>query len=358
MRTREQLTGQGMIRSPLTTRSLLIAVIILAFAGDGSVQTSASQGAATNGRFGFAGKLPEIHERIDLVAAYGFRWMTPSNDMKMDVIGGCDGVYNFAPADELLAVAEDLELRVHGHTLVWHRQTSWCAERYSKADFRTYVRAVTAHYCGKVESMDVVNEALGHASGFRGADESVWYRLFGGTGYIETAFRWARHACPEMKLYYNDYGIEYGPKAEEMLALVAGLRDKGLIDGVGFQTHLTMDSFNFDRFGQTLDAVAAMGLEVALSEVDIRFKRNYWELTDADLLSQAERYRQVSELCAEREACARFTVWGLDDGHSWTNHGAFQDAALLFDRELQPKPAYCQGLRPVFDLPRGACVVE
>jgi endo-1,4-beta-xylanase len=307
--------------------------------------------------FGFASKLPEIHERIELISTYGFRWMTPSNDMKMDVIGGCDGAYDFGPADELLSVAGDLDLRVHGHTLVWHRQTSWCAESYTKADFRAYIRAVTSHYCGTIESMDVVNEALGHETGYRGADESVWYRLFGGTGYIETAFKWARHTCPEMKLYYNDYGIENGPKADEMLALVADLNQRGLIDGVGFQTHLTMESFNFERFGQTLDAVSAMGLEVALSEVDVRFKRNYWDLTEEDFHAQGERFRTVAQLCAERPACVRFTVWGLNDGHSWTNHGEFQDAALPFDRELQPKPAYCEGIRPAFDLPRGACAV-
>jgi endo-1,4-beta-xylanase len=341
----------------ITSGRLLIALALLACALGGAPAPSlASQRDQPESRFGFAGKLPEIHERIELVSTYGFRWMTSSNDMKMDVIGGCDGAYDFGPADELLSVAGDLDLRVHGHTLIWHRQTSWCADSYTKADFRAYVRAVTSHYCGKVESMDVVNEALGHETGFRGADESVWYRLFGGTGYIETAFKWARHTCPEMELYYNDYGIEYGPKADEMLALVANLNQQGLIDGVGFQTHLTMESFNFERFGQTLDAVGAMGLAIALSEVDVRFKRDYWDLTGEDLQGQGERYRTAARLCAERPACVRFTVWGLDDGHSWTNHGEFQDAALLFDRELQPKLAYCIGVRPVFDLPRGACV--
>jgi GH35 family endo-1,4-beta-xylanase len=57
----------------------------------------------------------------------------------------------------------------------------------------------------------------------------------------------------------------------------------------------------------------------------------------------------------------RFTVWGVDDGTSWVNHwwefGPYDDAPLLFDRNWLPKPAYCQGVRPVFDLPQGACAV-
>lgn len=343
---------------------LLIAMTFIACmtaalpSGWDTPQRVAAQETPPDHRLGFAAKLPEIYDQLDIVTTYGFQWMTPANDMKMDVIGGCDGMYDFSPADELLAVAGALDLRVHGHTLVWHRQTSWCADSFSKADFRRYIRTVTAHYCGRVESMDVVNEALGHETGFRGPDESVWRRLFDGTGYIETAFKWARHTCPEMRLYYNDYHIEYGPKADEMLALVDTLNEQGLIDSVGFQTHLTMESFNFERFGQTLDAVSAMGLEFALSEVDVRWKRNYWELSGADLQAQAERYRTVAQLCAERPACVRFTVWGLDDGHSWTNHGEFQDAALRFDRDFQPKSAFCEGVLPVFDLPNGACAAQ
>jgi endo-1,4-beta-xylanase len=163
-----------------------------------------------------------------------------------------------------------------------------------------------------------------------------------------------------MKLYYNDYDIEYGPKAEAMLDLVRILDERGLIDGVGFQGHLKMGHIDVPAFAETVDAVIDMGLDVAISELDIRWDRHYWELTPADYEAQAIAYRQVAELCAERPECVRFTVWGLDDGTSWVNtwweFGYYEDAPLLFDRNWLPKPAYCQGVRPVFDLPQGACV--
>jgi endo-1,4-beta-xylanase len=328
-------------------------------AGWGSPVSAKAQDRSPRELAGFAAQLPNIYDQIGLVSTYGFRWLTPENAMKMETVGGCDGVYDFGPADQLLAIAGDLEMRVHGHTLVWHNQTAWCADAYTREDFRAYIQTVTRYYCGKVDSMDVVNEALGKYSGWRRPDESVWVRLFEGNDYIVTAFKWARRSCPTMKLYYNDYLIESGQKAEEMLGLVRMLDDRGLIDGVGFQSHLKLGQIDFDGFAQTMDAVTAMGLEFAISELDIRFGRNYWDLTADDLEAQGEAYRRVAELCLERPGCVRFTVWGLDDGTSWVNHwwefGPYDDAPLLFDRNWLPKPAYCDGVRPVFGLPRGAC---
>lgn len=348
-------------------RSLLLLITIafpeIAIAGDSSGTPDsrylAAQDKAARELLGFAAAFPNIYDQVGMVDAYGFSWLTPENVMKMQTIGGCNGVYDFAPTDQLLAIAGELGMQVDGHALVWHNQTSWCAENFTKEDFRTYIQTVTRYYCGKVQSMDVVNEALGKHSGWRRPDESVWVRLFEGNDYIVTAFKWARRTCPEMKLYYNDFDIEYGPKADEMLDLVRMLHERGLIDGVGFQSHFAIDDIDISAFAETMDTVIAMGLEVAISELDIRFERNYWDLTAADFAAQGEAYRQVAELCFERPECVRFTVWGFDDGTSWVNYwwefGPYEDAALLFDRNWLPKPAYCEGVRPVFGLPMGAC---
>jgi endo-1,4-beta-xylanase len=342
---------------------LLIAIVLLAgvVPGMASATPSGAQQAAQTGLLGFAAAHPPISEQLSLVEDYGFSWMTPENALKMETIGGCDGEFDFGPTDELLALANGLGMKMHGHVLIWHKQTSPCATSYTRDEMRAYIETVTGRYCGKIPSIDVVNEALGRSGGFRSERESVWRRLFGDSDYIISAFKWARAACPEMKLYYNDYGIEYGSKSEEMLELVRVLDKRGIIDGVGFQSHMLMGSIDIPAFGATMDAVIDMGLEVAVSELDIRWDRDYRELTAEDFEEQAMAYRQVAELCAARPACVRFSVWGLDDGTSWVNDwwefGFFEDAALLFDRNLHPKPAYCHGVRPVFDLPWGACAV-
>ncbi len=325
------------------------------------VTSHQSVAAQTDDRrlLGFAAAYPRTYDQTALLAAHGFSWLTPENAMKMDTISGCNGSFNFGPADELISIAKDLGMTVHGHTLVWHSQTSWCVDQFSQADFVWYVQSVTSHFCGRVASMDVVNEALGRSAGFRSTDESVWARLFQGNDYIQVAFRAAREACPQMKLYYNDFGIEWGRKSREMLGLVSELNREGLIDGVGFQAHFHINKIDYGRFARTMDAVIDMGLEVAISELDVRFGRNYWDLSESDLTAQASVYSRIAQLCLERPQCKRFTVWGLDDGTSWVNYradfGAYDDAPLLFDRNWLPKPAYCTGVRPVFDLPTGNC---
>lgn len=290
------------------------------------------------------------------IKKYGHAWLAPANVMKMQTIGGCNGNYNYGQADQILNYANQNGMKLHGHTLVWHNQTSSCAGSFTKAQLKTYITNVTKHYCGKTPTMDVVNEALSDGSGYR--TDSVWYRLYGGPGYIEDSFRWAREACPSMKLYYNDYSIEYGAKAERMLSLVQSLHSKGLIDGVGFQAHWTR-SFDATAWGKVMDRVTAMGLDFAISEMDVRFTKNYWDFTNADYTLQAQTYKNAAQLCKDKPRCDHFIVWGVHDGDSWVNNnpafGNVEDAALLFDRQLRPKAAYCQGIRPVFGLPKGDC---
>jgi endo-1,4-beta-xylanase len=343
-------------RAPLRIAVLLLAVTLLP-AGQ-TAATAQDSGASNRPLFGVAINARVIEQLPDFLTYYGVESVTPDNAMKMEVIGGCDGVFDFSAADRLLDYAEQRGFQVHGHTVVWHKQTSWCADTFTRADFESYVRTVVGNFCGRVASMDIVNEALGSRTRYRTAEESVWKRLYGNEEYIFDAFRWARESCPEMKLYYNDYLIEWGPKSTRMLGLVRRLADEGLIDGVGFQSHLDLNA-KLDEFAQVMDEVAALGLEFAVSELDVRLARPYWELTGDDLQAQAEIYREVARLCRERPACVRLTVWGIDDGHSWINtdpeFGGVPDAPLLFDRDYWPKPAYCTGIREVLSLPPGDC---
>lgn len=321
----------------------------------GSTQISPGDSAP---QFGVAINSRVIAEIPEFLPYYAVDSVTPDNAMKMEAIGGCDGWFDFSIADQIVEYAMARGMTVHGHAVVWHRQTSWCAEFYSKADFEIYVRTVVSHYCGRVQSMDVVNEALGRTTRYRTAEESVWKRLYGNDDYIFDAFRWARDACPTMKLYYNDYLIEWGAKAERMLLLVSKLKDEGLIDGVGFQGHFDR-SPKLGRFAEVMDRVSELGLEFAITELDVRMGAPYWELTASDLEEQARIYRDVAELCLARPACVRITVWGIDDGHSWINtdpeFDQIPDAPLLFDRGYWPKPAYCDGLQDVLQLPEGDC---
>jgi endo-1,4-beta-xylanase len=341
-------------------RRLRLCLLLLTVAGTFGSDARATQrpDPGTAPLFGVAINARTATQIPDFLPYYGVQSVTPDNAMKMQTIGGCDGRFNFSAADQLLAYADAQGIQLHGQAVVWHKQTSWCANLYTKVDYETYVRTVVGHYCGRIPSMDIVNEALGSTTRYRTADESVWKRLYANDDYINDAFRWSRETCPEMRLYYNDYLIEWGAKSERMLALVRQLANEGLIDGVGFQAHFDRHA-KLDQFAETMDRVAELDLDFAISELDVRLAEPYWELTAEDLQEQADIYREVAQLCLERPACVRLTVWGIDDGHSWINtdpeFDQIPDAPLLFDRDYSPKPAYCDGIQDVLKLPEGDC---
>jgi endo-1,4-beta-xylanase len=108
------------------------------------------------------------------------------------------------------------------------------------------------------------------------------------------------------------------------------------IDGVGLQTHLLGVPPEPGVIADLIARLSALGVEVALTEVDIVARAG-----EDPLAGQAADYAQVVEECLG-SGCREITMWGLDDGHTWLD--GFLDRAdtdpLLFDADLEPKPAY------------------
>jgi endo-1,4-beta-xylanase len=63
----------------------------------------------------------------------------------------------------------------------------------------------------------------------------------------------------------------------------------------------------------------------------------------------AKRYTDIFEVFVKHaDKIDRVTFWGVHDGHSWRNDWPIRgrsDYPLLFDRKLQPKPAFDAVLR-------------
>ena len=226
------------------------------------------------------------------------------------------------------------DMRVRGHALLWHLQLPDWVDG-SAEQVKRHIDGVVGHYRGKVAEWDVVNEALSDQGGLR-------QNLFlgaQGPDYIARAFADAHAADPDALLAYNDYGAESPdtPKGRALYKLVRGLKRVGApIDVVGFQTHV--DSRPIAGFERQLRRVAALGVDVELTEVDVRLPA---KPTRADLDAQAIAYRRIVGACAAVARCRGITFWGLDDGDSWVpQFFPGTGSALLLDRHLQPKPAY------------------
>lgn len=299
-----------------------------------------------------------------------FSTVTPENVMKWQLVEPTQGTYDWAPADRLVAGAQAAHQLVRGHTLVWHNQLpSWLSTDGVTTTFtpqqvrdllHKHITDEVTHFKGQIWQWDVVNEAFADDGTPR---QDIFYKAYqalglNGTDYIADAFRWAHEADPNALLFYNDYNLEFtGVKSNAVYSFVQQLQAQGVpIDGVGFQGHLDTQ-YGYPDLQNNLTRFAALGLQVAMTEVDVRTfvqpdPSNPGSFTDIPLTpalqtKQEAYWVQTLQACLAVPQCISFTAWGVDDGHSWIPgvfHG--EGAGLLFDPSYNPKPQY-QDLRQV-----------
>jgi len=290
----------------------------------------------------------ESDEAYRAVAGSEFNCAVAEYGMKWDSMEPERGKFDFSLGDQVVAFAQEHGMRVKGHALVWHGATpDWVLGVSSPSELRAvirdYVTEVVTHFRGKVEAWDVVNEAIADSGGtFR---NTHFYKVLG-NDLFRIAFDAARAADPDVELLYNDYGGEgIGVKSDAIYELVKSLKESGVpIDGIGLQSHLTHAGVPSDQLAANMKRLAALGLSINLSEVDVRMGMATGSL-DEKLAQQAEIYRQLAVACANEPACTGLFVWGFTDAHSWVD-GTFGGTNLpcLFDEDLNRKPAY-EGLR-------------
>ncbi len=258
--------------------------------------------------------------------------------------------YDFMGGDALVAFAQSHNMVVRGHTLVWHKQVPQWVDKggfsaTQLADIlHSHIKTVMTHYASKVYAWDVVNEAFEDDGTMR---HTIWYDQPGigagaGTKYIEQVLRWAREADSGAKLFYNDYEAEgVNKKSDVIYAMAKDFKARGVpLDGVAFQAHVSMkfdDREKLESFAKNLDRFSKLGLELHITELDVRLD----DSTPASLTAQAKLYGEITTLCVQQPACKLLQTWGFTDRHSWIP--AFykgQGWALLWDNKYQKKPAY------------------
>ena len=311
--------------------------------------------AAQAGEYGGTNLLSDTQYATTLSAH--FNMIEGENAMKWGPIHPSATSYNFTYADRLAAFAREQKMKLRGHTLIWHSNIpTWLTDRAKTATpqamaatLKEHIDTVVGRYKGQIFAWDVVNEAVRDSASANGTllRDSPWHNQPGigltGTAYIEQAFRWAHEADPEALLFYNDYGIEGpGGKFSAVLNMVRDFVARGVpIHGVGFQMHLTTAGYP-DSAGlrQNFQAIAALGLQIHITEMDVRLPVTNGVATEANLATQAATYSRIATICLQTPACTALQTWGFTDKYSWIpGFIAGFGAALPFDASYQPKPA-------------------
>jgi endo-1,4-beta-xylanase len=304
-------------------------------------------------------QLGDIH--ADLLTMH-FNSITAENVMKPGPLQPVEGQFNWAPADTLVNFARANNMRMHGHTLVWHNQSpDWLFLDASgnpmtptpenKAlllqRLEDHIRAVVGRYANDIASWDVVNEVI-DASQPDCLRRSAWYTITG-IDYINTAFRVAREVAPATaKLLINDYSTTDPPKRTCLYNLVRDLRAQGVpIDGVGHQMHINVESPSAAAIEQTIQLFAGLGVDQHITEMDMSVYTNatdvYTTVPEEILIKQGYRYKEVFDVFRRhKDSISAVTLWGMADDHTWLKTFPITrlDLPLLFDEQLQAKHAY------------------
>jgi len=282
---------------------------------------------------------------------------------------------NTAPIHALVALAGQNGVnRIRGHTLIWHRSLpgwlreeapDWNSEQIT-AFATSYITAVLTHcreHAPIVYEWDVINEILS-PDGFR---EDTWYDgVDDKQAFIDACFQSARNADPNVRLIYNDYGIElHGEKHRKnavMLDMARSMVARGVpIDGIGLQAHFIgpgadgtggFCEASASAFQQTFVKLARIGLDCIVTELDLRLPTDRDDsegaVTQAQLAEQGVQYHRIVSTALAQPNCPAIVTWGFTDAASWIPH-FFKGTghALLFDHNYRKKPSY-HGMREAF----------
>lgn len=220
-------------------------------------------------------------------------------------------VINTDVIDKCLSLAQENDLSVRFHTLVWYSQTPdwYFCKNYTPeydgtgtakknitnlvdketmlARIESYVKQVITYaetnYPGVVYAYDVVNEVIdSNGCKLRTVSSSLYGAIFtdDDNTYITKSFEYAREAekaaNSSAKLFYNDFvGLASPGQMKAVVKYLADAKDAGNIDGLGMQAHQTnLGVTDGDNIKNALKLFQQNGYEVQITELDFASKDN------------------------------------------------------------------------------------
>jgi endo-1,4-beta-xylanase len=237
--------------------------------------------------------------------------VTPENAGKWGSVESTRNSMNWGQLDSAYSYAQQRGYKFKEHTLVWGSQyPSWITsltQAQQKAEVEEWIRLFAQRY-PNTWAVDVVNEPIKTPLPFKaalGGDGST------GWDWVIWSFQTARRYLPNAKLLINEYGTENDANARnQYLTIVNLLKSRGLIDGIGVQSHyFNLDNMTASQMTTALNSYASTGLDIYISELDITGGG-----TDA---GQSTKYQQLFPVIWTHPNVKGITLWGYIVGQTW-----------------------------------------
>jgi len=271
------------------------------------------------------------------------------------------GQYNWNDADTMVNFCLDNDIKIVGHTFVWHQQSpGWMTTSGDvEQNMKNHIEKVMNRYKGKIWAWDVVNEAFRDSvydyeasQGWENClrTDSGWYTALG-ADYIYKAFKYAKATNSGAELIYNDFNLDYTGKSKAVAQMVAELNarykqetgtDDNLIDVVGMQSHYDLN-VSVDKVEAAIKRFRDAGVKVHITELDVGTVDPVSSLSAADEQLQAKKYAELFKIYKKySDVIERVTFWGYEDSSSWRANRF----PCLFNADFTPKAAFNAVMNP------------
>lgn len=282
------------------------------------------------------------------------------NEHKWYTIHPQPDVWDFEPADALVGFAQANNLKMRGHTVLWHHPR-WFPDWVNNLQFQNaaeaeamlddYITRVVSRTHPFIHSWDVINEAVDDETG--DLRETSFSRAMGGPlNVIDYAFRKTAELSPGTALAYNDYmSWESGNENHRngVLRLMEALLSRGApLTKFGIQSHSNFDmpdEFTRDKqraWRAFCEEAIGMGLDLSLTEFDVNDTRlgPDAEMRDRLIASYTKDYLDIMLGYPQTK---ELLMWGMVDKYSWLQdflprEDGVEKRPTLYDSQYQAKP--------------------
>jgi len=245
-----------------------------------------------------------------------FNQVSPENAGKWGSVERTRGSFSWGTLDAMYAWAETHSATTRQHTFIWNSSMPSWLDALNSSDTKTavanWIGKYMARYGSKVDMIDVVNECWrtpGFAGDLGGGGLTGW-------DWVIWCYQTARDTCnkyaPNARLILNLEQPFLGNQYNIAMQVGKLLKDRGLLDGLGDQSHYYEGADTGGLHRNMNQLYNALLVPLDISELDI---------DEPDDQKQLATMKKLIPLYWQHPHVEGITLWGYQQNNMWRSNG-------------------------------------